>query len=233
VWDPTRFPNTARNKSVRHVRHAVALDERRRYFNTNLWLDGPTRGGSVQQMWFAGCHGDVGGGVDDDPHNALWWPPFAWMVREAVGFGLAIDRRAWLKLLRRRQRRTGHPDLKAPRPVSWPTWRHPINESLEGWWWVTEFRPRARKQKRPITNRLVRWMRSIPWGKKIESGEVNRLTYDRHRVVPDGALIHRSVLRRLRATELNYTPKNLDPEFVKRVRAESRIEDSSWSHETK
>ena len=41
-------------------RHALALNERRIDFQPTLWL--PREGVDMQQVWFAGCHGDVGGG---------------------------------------------------------------------------------------------------------------------------------------------------------------------------
>ena len=231
LWEPTHFPNTARNKSVVHVRHALALDERRRNFDTNLWQDGATKGGSVQQMWFAGCHGDVGGGGDDDPHNALWWQPFAWMVREACAQGLELEQGAWLQMVRRRQRRTGNTGLKNPRPVLWPSWRHPINESLKGMVFrIAELPPRLRKQKAPLKSRFTRWLSKFAWGKKMASGETARLTYDRSRTVPSGTLVHRSVLRRLRTPALDYHPKNLDPGFVRRVREDTWIPDEFLTH---
>ena len=78
-WGPQlkTHPFTHRNASVQMVRHAVAIDERRTMFQPELWPSGqPYWGGpfqprnseairpqDVKEVWFAGVHGDVGGGV--------------------------------------------------------------------------------------------------------------------------------------------------------------------------
>jgi uncharacterized protein (DUF2235 family) len=68
------LPHTRRNPSVRVFRHAIALDEFRRMFRLHNWDEGQvhmhnrfsaTNNAFPQdskQVWFAGCHGDVGGG---------------------------------------------------------------------------------------------------------------------------------------------------------------------------
>lgn len=48
----------------------------------------------VEELWFPGCHGDIGGGWDlapDEPN--LSYGPLVWMVREARRAGLAFDER--------------------------------------------------------------------------------------------------------------------------------------------
>ena len=46
-------------KGVSHGRHAVALNEKRSKFRTNMWE--PENGCNFAQVWFAGVHADVGG----------------------------------------------------------------------------------------------------------------------------------------------------------------------------
>ena len=53
VWDPKHFPFTAYNPSVKHIRHAVAIDERRAFFRQNLFRPAP--GQDVLELWFGGC----------------------------------------------------------------------------------------------------------------------------------------------------------------------------------
>ncbi|KAG5984959.1 hypothetical protein E4U55_002366 [Claviceps digitariae] len=46
----------------------------------------------IDEVWFAGGHGDVGGGWDaPDDHKSASHVPLAWMVREAIKAGLAFD----------------------------------------------------------------------------------------------------------------------------------------------
>ena len=52
VWDPKHFPFTAYNPSVKHIRHAVAIDERRAFFRQNLFRPAP--GQDVLELWFPG-----------------------------------------------------------------------------------------------------------------------------------------------------------------------------------
>lgn len=89
-------------KLGRHVlaaRHALAIDERRAAFPPTPWenfddLNGPARAeGRVdpyQQRWFAGGHGDVGGGNK----SRLSAFPLGWIVEGAEAAGLVFDRGA-------------------------------------------------------------------------------------------------------------------------------------------
>ncbi|KAG6006841.1 hypothetical protein E4U21_006648 [Claviceps maximensis] len=46
----------------------------------------------IDEVWFAGGHGDIGGGWDaPDDHKSASHVPLAWMVREAIKAGLAFD----------------------------------------------------------------------------------------------------------------------------------------------
>ncbi|NVN92798.1 MAG: DUF2235 domain-containing protein [Desulfuromonadales bacterium] len=98
VWDtvssigsrfrPKVFPSTFDNPSVCSFRHAVALDERRAAYGTNLWTDQPTESQSVKQVWFAGAHADIGGGYTADTSPGLGAIPLLWMICEAKAAGL-------------------------------------------------------------------------------------------------------------------------------------------------
>src|SRR6476661_4851981 len=64
IENPVRLPYTSNNPDIRIGRHAVAIDERRAFFRSNLWHPAPAGGGprDVKQVWFPGVHCDVGGG---------------------------------------------------------------------------------------------------------------------------------------------------------------------------
>ncbi len=75
---------------VQHAFHALAVDERRKAFGPTLWRADDAHAGEqqVEQAWFAGTHGDVGGGNPDCGLSdaALWW-----MAGRARTAGLELD----------------------------------------------------------------------------------------------------------------------------------------------
>lgn len=77
------LPNTRANPSVKVVRHAVAVDERRSFFRLNRF-DHKVPGQDLREVWFAGYHSDVGGGIAP-PENGLGSISLGWMLREAKG----------------------------------------------------------------------------------------------------------------------------------------------------
>ncbi|ODQ82005.1 hypothetical protein BABINDRAFT_19882, partial [Babjeviella inositovora NRRL Y-12698] len=84
------FPFTARSNIVKHVRHAVSLDERRGKYKQNLFLpiDVPPSPDLVE-MWFPGEHSDVGGGWSPTPDGQfLSNLPLRWMLFHAVKYGV-------------------------------------------------------------------------------------------------------------------------------------------------
>jgi uncharacterized protein (DUF2235 family) len=97
AWSPIRLkvPYSWYNDDVLHVRHAMAIDERRAFFAVNRWADNGTRprteadGRTVRQVWFAGDHCDVGGGHTENGCD-LSAAPLVWMVREATAAGLPL-----------------------------------------------------------------------------------------------------------------------------------------------
>lgn len=119
------FPHTAHNPEVTHVRHAVAIDERRSCFRQNLMAPDPIWQ-DVKNVWFAGVHSDVGGGYPA-AESGLAKVSFEWMMREAAGFGMIVDAVA----LQSELRRVG----AAPDPCA------DQHESLEGLWRFVELIP--------------------------------------------------------------------------------------------
>jgi uncharacterized protein (DUF2235 family) len=116
VWDtvksyggfrPIMLPHLRHNPSVAHVRHALALDERRGWFDATTWgrldLDRERDGAwsrlsepvqkqledqDVEEVWFRGCHSDVGGG-DREAQSARI--ALRWMLGEAAHAGLHLN----------------------------------------------------------------------------------------------------------------------------------------------
>ena len=56
------FHNTQLGQRVTHAYHALAIDERRRSFQPDLWTGAPAHGQTIRQVWFAGVHSNIGGG---------------------------------------------------------------------------------------------------------------------------------------------------------------------------
>jgi uncharacterized protein (DUF2235 family) len=72
------------------VRHALALDELRDDFKPTMW--DPKPGVDLKQVWFAGCHSDVGGGYRPDADGTVLADiPFSWMLQEAERYDLQFE----------------------------------------------------------------------------------------------------------------------------------------------
>lgn len=85
------FHDTALSGSVQGAYQALAIDERRAPFRPTLWHYQPKEGQTVEQIWFAGSHGDVGGGYAE---HALSDGPLQWLMERARDCGLAFDEAA-------------------------------------------------------------------------------------------------------------------------------------------
>jgi uncharacterized protein (DUF2235 family) len=142
AWDPVVLPGTATNPSVSIVRHAVAIDERRAFFRQNLWNENQAEI-DLKQVWFAGCHSDIGGA------NSLAKISLEWMLVEAKAHGLIIDQAAARVVLE---------EPTAPNPLE------PITESLTARWRPCEYVPKLvwnpqTNHMRPAMNRgRPRWI---------------------------------------------------------------------------
>ena len=99
VWDTVgalAFGRTLGNfhrispPTVKRVAHALALDEERERFEPAFWELPATAETQVDEVWFSGCHTNIGGGyVDPNLSNiALFW-----MLQSARDAGLPLDSR--------------------------------------------------------------------------------------------------------------------------------------------
>jgi uncharacterized protein (DUF2235 family) len=84
-----QFHDTRLGPGVRCAYHALAIDETRRHFKAARWRRHPdARDQVMEQRWFVGAHGDVGGG---SPNFGLSDLTFEWMIERARGCGLAVE----------------------------------------------------------------------------------------------------------------------------------------------
>jgi uncharacterized protein (DUF2235 family) len=93
-----RFHDTSLSSSINYACHALAIDEMRRDFAPTLWTNKRRSGLKVVQTWFAGSHGDVGGGHAETglSDNAL-----DWMMKHAQKAGLCVDMPYLRKIMHR------------------------------------------------------------------------------------------------------------------------------------
>lgn len=98
------FHNTYLGAHIQHAFQALALDERRRPFEPDLWTcpkqelenyawlheakDTKSTKQVVEQVWFAGVHSNVGGGYRTRDLSDI---PLAWMMERAADRGLALN----------------------------------------------------------------------------------------------------------------------------------------------
>ena len=134
---------TKTNRSVEHIFHAVAIDEKRTMFQPQLWLtDGEywtkrfakssAKKQNVKEVWFSGVHGDIGGGYPEE-NSALAKLPLDWMIKELKSVGLHYKTRTINEIVLGKNKNKPYvkPDALAPR-----------NESMNAAWAVLEFIPR-------------------------------------------------------------------------------------------
>ncbi|MRT11079.1 hypothetical protein GJV07_02090 [Enterobacteriaceae bacterium RIT711] len=73
-------------KGIKHVRHALALDEVRPHFSPMYWNNLNEYGQIVKEVWFCGVHSNIGGGYQIAGLSNI---SYIWMIRElaeATGF---------------------------------------------------------------------------------------------------------------------------------------------------
>ncbi len=103
------FHDTSLSKIIDHACQAVAIDEQRIDFEPTLWRRPPRDGQTIEQQWFAGVHGDVGGGNTD---AGLADVALDWMWTRASAQELAFDRAYWDAKVRPNAAGPLHPSRK-------------------------------------------------------------------------------------------------------------------------
>ena len=193
---------TRTNPSVRKFRQAMSIDERRAMFRLNRWKE-PQKYRSDQfdlstesdqdlrQVWFAGVHADVGGGYPEDK-SGLSKFPLLWMIAQAEAAGLRLDRSMVNHLGWGQPRKGSSHKYVAPDATA------QLHVSLEGAWWILEVLPKREKWKEwPDRKCVLGWY--LPLGEP--------------RLIPEGAIVHRSVLERM-AKIPAYKPINLPTSYA-------------------
>ena len=87
----TEFHSDQLSHTVRHGYHALALDERRIAYTPALWRCPPGFMGHVEQVWFRGTHGDIGGQLTGfEAARPLANIPLVWMLERVEACGLRL-----------------------------------------------------------------------------------------------------------------------------------------------
>ncbi|SHG97491.1 DUF2235 domain-containing protein [Marivita hallyeonensis] len=125
--DNHAFHNDQLGPATSHGFHALAYHEKRMAYEPVLWTCPPGWSGHVEQVWFRGVHGDIGGQLrGHEQARPLANIPLTWMLGRAEAVGLPLPQdwaarfpqdvmapsvgnwRGWGKLFwHRRQRRVG------------------------------------------------------------------------------------------------------------------------------
>jgi uncharacterized protein (DUF2235 family) len=88
---PTDFHNHALGHATRNGFQALALNEDRRAFTPVLWTSRDDWQGRLEQAWFRGAHGDVGGHIGDfQAARPLSNIPLIWLLERAETCGLPL-----------------------------------------------------------------------------------------------------------------------------------------------
>ena len=93
----SQFLDTGLHPDVKNACHCLAIDEARPQFPATLWKEPnpPNPGQTIEQVWFSGCHGDVGGGLQQgqsaDAGTRLCDITMGYMLSKAQALGLAFD----------------------------------------------------------------------------------------------------------------------------------------------
>ena len=186
---------TERNNSVESVSHAVAIDEKRTMFRPQLWPSDQQYWGNpfnsaaaqpqdVREVWFAGGHGDVGGGYPE-ADSALCKVPLLWMIDRAKLCGLNFRLQSINSIILGSKKEAKY---IAPDALGCS------NKTMTFGWSILELLPRRkpRGSSRPSLLGI-----SFP-------------LFER-RCIPQGAKLHDSVI--VRQKQLGYSPSNIPEKF--------------------
>lgn len=100
--------------SVRHGFHALAMDETRLAFAPVMWESRANWHGVMEQMWFRGCHSDIGGNLGGfDAARPLSNIPLVWMLEKMGECGVQLPD-GWKERYAQ--------DANAPMVGSWRGW---------------------------------------------------------------------------------------------------------------
>jgi len=217
VRNPMRLADESKNPSVLHVRHALAIDERRIFFRQLHWISSPRQ--DCKEVWFPGVHSDVGGGYPEK-ESGLSKVALEWMTHEACALGLKVDRYRYNRIMGRVQDESGEWQDEENEKYPAPDAAAPAHESLKGAWLLAQlYRKKLEfwekdRRRRTILAEKDR-PRQVEPGKKPPARGENPL------------LVHQSVLDRMQAgpvetittpnPEEEYSKKDYRPENLREI----------------
>ncbi|WP_348532588.1 DUF2235 domain-containing protein [Rhizobium sp. L245/93] len=202
-WMPQlkTLPFTNTNPSVEWVRQALAIDERRTMFNPMPWAAGQEYWGgpfrpanpemqNSKEVWFTGVHGDVGGGYPEK-ESAIIKIPLEWMIRETMPTGLDYSQPTIDKIVLGDDPKEVYVKLD---PLA------KMHDSMTAMWKVLECVPR----RVPETS----------WKRRGNTKGIY-IPFCDHRLIPDGAIIHQSVIERKEGRPMDgpYAPLNFPSRY--------------------
>lgn len=173
------LPYTSNVENVNHLRHALAIDEKRALFKQNSTFSKK----DIKTIWFAGVHGDVGGG-NPEMASAAAKVPLKWMIDEAVAHGLEIDQAKYDRYVISKDVR----DYVEIDPLG------AIHKNNFLTWGILELLPRYKTEYKP---KKTIWYWPLFGRRKI----------------PENSVIHNSVQLRMDDSSRKYKPSNLPDNY--------------------
>lgn len=90
---PHRYYEFQLGKYVKNAYHALAIDDERKTFHPKVWDETiENKPEHVEQVWFAGAHSNVGGGM---PRTGLAMITLDWMMTKASDHGIEFNPNLW------------------------------------------------------------------------------------------------------------------------------------------
>ena len=216
VWDTVssivvpKFPSldqqtlayTATNPSVEVFRHAISIEEIRSMFRLNQWTQPQTynpnpfnkaedKDQDIKQVWFSGNHSDVGGGFPEE-ESGLAKITLRWVIEEAKEAGLKINTAMFNHLVLGKKRKG------SKRVYVEPDHMAPLHTDMPWYYWILEGVPKKVKYRE--------------WKKRDKELFGWYLPMAEPRAIPEGALIHKSVIDRMNQVA-DYMPVNLPEKY--------------------
>jgi uncharacterized protein (DUF2235 family) len=187
IYDPVQLPFLGCNPIIEIGRHAISIDERRCFYQDNLWGKGEG-GQDIRQVWFNGVHSDVGGSYVEDS-SGLSKIALEWMIVEAIKAGLQVEPIKAKTILGKCCPYPSVTNLPSYIP---PNCNGMLHESLKSLWWLLEVLP----QQDPHLNGK-RWC--LPLG--------------RRRTIPINSRVHQSVVSS-KSKPQRLPPHSIEPWIV-------------------
>lgn len=179
-YNPRFFPFTTNNQSVRAVRHALSIDEKRILFRPLFWGNKFLNQQDVKECWFPGMHSDIGGGYLEN-ESGLSKLSLKWMIQEIRSnkFNVLVDDDKYKKYVLGKD---------CNNVYCAPNIHSPMHETLTGVWLILQYLP------------VKTW--------NNEKKKKQFMFVKQYRNIEKGALIHKSAVERFQSGY--YHPKNID-----------------------